>query len=366
MTSTQQRLARLRLRLAEQGLSNLLVTNLTSIRYLTGFSGSAGMALIKEEEAHFFSDGRYQEQARQQVSGYQIHIDAGAAQTRAPGLAGFIQGLDLIDAAQHIAFEADHLTVAALNQWQELFPQVTWVETAGMVSDLAVVKDDEELAALKQAVAITDRVFESLLEALRPGAVERQVAARISYLIKHHGGDSDSFEPIVASGWRGALPHARPSDKVFERGDFVVLDFGARFGGYHADMTRTVCVSSASDRHHEIYDIVLEAQRLGIAAAHAGVPTADVDAACRNYIEAKGFGDYFIHGTGHGVGLEVHTAPRLSRQSREVLAANMVVTVEPGIYIPDWGGVRIEDDILVGLDGSAPLNKSTKELLVVR
>ena len=365
MTPLQQRQARLRQRLAEIGVEGMLFTNLTSVRYLSGFTGSAGVLLILAENGHFISDGRYGEQARLQVPDFQIHIDAGTRPGGGSGLLELVRDLGLMGPMSRLAFEADHVAVSSFSRWGGLFPAVQWVETSAVAAELAMIKDADELAALGEAVRITDKVFEALLGDIRPGAVERQVAARISYLVKHHGGEADSFEPIVASGWRGALPHARPSDKAFERGDFVVLDFGARYSGYHADMTRTVCVSEATDRQREVYGTVLEAQLRGIAAARAGIATAAVDAACRDYIEAKGFGEYFVHATGHGLGLEVHTPPRLSRQSGEVLAENMAVTVEPGIYIPDWGGVRIEDDILVGPDGSAPLNKSTKELLVL-
>ena len=365
MTALHERQARLIEQLADLGADGILISDLTSVRYLSGFTGSAALLLILTDGMHFLSDGRYQEQAHHQVADYEIHIDPGDPPARGHGLVGFLHSLGLLDPARQLAFEANHVAVTTFHEWGGLFPRVRWMETSGLVANLGLTKDEEELAALGEAIRITDTVFEALLDDLAVGAVERQVAARLSYLIKHHGGETDSFEPIVASGWRRALPHARPSEKAFEVGDFVVLDFGAQYDGYHADMTRTVCIGEASDRQREVYDTVLEAQRLGIAAVSAGVPTANVDAACRDHIASKGFGEYFLHATGHGIGLKVHTPPRLSRQSKEVLAANMVVTVEPGIYIPEWGGVRIEDDVLVGPDGSAPLNKSTKELLVL-
>ncbi|MBA7666002.1 Aminopeptidase YpdF [subsurface metagenome] len=257
------------------------------------------------------------------------------------------------------------MPVSRFSDWRELFPRIEWVETTQLVAELAVIKDEEELSALTEAVRITDRVFEDLKNDLKPGTKEIEVAARIAYLLRHHGSEGDSFDPVVASGRRGALPHARPSDKSLDSGDFVVLDFGARYGGYHADMTRTVCIAEATDRHHEIYGIVQEAQRRGIAAARAIVPASQVDAACRDYITEKGYGEYFLHATGHGVGLEIHTPPRLSKESSDILEANMVVTIEPGIYLPDWGGVRIEDDVLIRVDGSIPLNRTTRELLIL-
>lgn len=360
-----KRQEQLRQQLAEVEADGLLVTNLTSVRYLSGFTGSAGLLLFLPDSQHFISDGRYDEQAHQQVTDFQIHIDPGDTYSKGQGLFGFIHERGLLDGSPRLAFEADHVPVSWFNDWRDLFPRVRWVETTQLVVGLAVIKDEEELAALTEAVRITDRVFEEIKNDLKPGTIEREVAARLAYLLRHYGSEGESFDPVVASGRRGALPHARPSDKSLDPGDFVVLDFGARYGGYHADMTRTICLAEATDRHHEVYGTVLEAQRLGIAAARAHVPASQVDAACRDYITEKGYGKYFLHSTGHGVGLEVHTPPRLSRESNDTLEANMVVTIEPGIYLPDWGGVRIEDDVLIGKDESVSLNQATRELLIL-
>jgi len=365
MTFLQRRQERLRQRLKDLEADGMLLTNLTSVRYLSGFSGSAGLLLFLPDGRHFISDGRYQEQARQQVADFQIHIDIGDAGREGRGLYEFIHEQGLLEGPYRLAFEADHVPVSRFSDWRELFLRIEWVETAQLVAELAVIKDEAELAALTEAVRITDQVFEDLRNDLKPGTTEREVAARLAYLLRHHGSEGDSFDPVIASGWRGALPHARPSDKSLDPGDFVVLDFGARYGGYHADMTRTVCIAEATDRHHELYGIVQEAQRRGIAAARASVPASQVDAACRDYITEKGYGEYFLHATGHGVGLEIHTPPRLSRESSDVLEADMVVTIEPGIYIPDWGGVRIEDDVLIRVDDSIPLNRTTRELLIL-
>ena len=365
MTFLQRRRERLRQRLKDLEADGMLVTNLTSVRYLSGFTGSAGLLLFLPDGRHFISDGRYDEQARLEVPGFRIHIDTGDTWRKGQGLFGFIRERGLLNGSPRLAFEADHVPVSRFNDWRELFPRVRWVETKQLVAGLAVIKDKEELAALTEAVRITDRVFEEIRNDLKPGTIEREVAARVAYLIRHYGSEGDSFDPVVASGRRGALPHARPSGKSLDPGDFVVLDFGARYGGYHADMTRTVCIAEATDKHYEVYNTVLEAQRLGIAAARANVPASQVDAACRDYITEKGYGKYFLHSTGHGVGLEVHTPPRLSRESSDTLEANMVVTIEPGIYLPDWCGVRIEDDVLIGKDESVPLNRATRELLIL-
>ena len=224
---------------------------------------------------------------------------------------------------------------------------------------------DLEIESLKTAIEITDVVFESILSELKIGATEKEISAKISYLFKMNGADGDSYESIIASGYLGALPHARPTNKVFEKGDFVVMDFGALYNGYHADMTRTVVIGEASERHKEIYDIVLESQLAGIKFAKAGVTGKELDQVCRNVIEKAGYGDKFIHSTGHGIGLEVHTYPRISSFNTKPLLENYVVTIEPGIYLAGWGGVRIEDDCWIRKNDCLPLNRSTKEMLVL-
>ncbi len=360
----QKRQQQLRHKLVDLGVDGMLVTDITNVRYLSGFTGSAGVLLLLPDNQHFISDGRYYEQARRQVAGFQIHIDAGDTDRKGKGLFGFVSTRGLLEGIHQLALEADQLTLSRFNDLRELFPHIEWVETSGLVAELAVVKDEGELAALREAVRITDKVFEDLLNDIRQGVTEREVSARIAYLIKHCGGEGESFDTLVASGWRAALPHAQPSEKTLDPGDFVVLDFGARYDGYYADMTRTVCITEPTDRHHDIYNVVLEAQRRGVAATKPRVTAAQVDAVCRDYIAGKGYGEYFTHSTGHGLGLEIHTAPRLASDSHYVLKENMVVTVEPGIYIPDWGGVRIEDDVLISTDGGVPLNRSTRDLLI--
>lgn len=361
----RKRLARLRHELTDLGVDGMLVTNLTNVRYLSGFTGSAGLVLLLPGSQHFFSDGRYNEQARIEVQDFQIHTDGGGTNPNEDRPLGLIDELGLLSGSDRIAFEADHISVNTFHNWRSKFGTVQWTESTQLVEQMAMVKDPDELAALVEAVRITDRVFEEIRNDLKPGAVEREIAARLTFLIRHLGGDGDSFDPIVASGRRSAMPHARPTDKQLERGDFVVLDFGAHYGGYRADLTRTVCIATATDKQFEIYQTVLEAQRLGIAAVKANIPASQVDAACRDYITAQGYGEQFTHSTGHGLGLEVHTPPRLSMGSSDLLQETMVVTIEPGIYLQGWGGVRIEDDILVGPDRGTPLNQSNKEALLI-
>lgn len=359
------RQSRFRETLAAQSLNAALITNLTHVRYLSGFTGSAGMLLFLPASQHFFSDGRYLTQAHAQVKNFQIHIANASHNLAGKGLLGLAQEQGLIGDAMEIGYEEDHVVVSQLRRWQAMLPKTKWKGTSNLVENLAMVKDADELEALQKAISITDEVFTELLNDIHPGVLERDVAARLTFLIRTKGGEADAFESIVASGWRSALPHARPSEKPIGESEFVVLDFGARYGGYHADMTRTICVGPVTDRHHEIYEIVKESQLAGIAATRDGVIASEVDKACRDHITAKGYGEQFTHSTGHGIGLEIHTAPRLSQTSDTILRKDMVVTIEPGIYIEGWGGVRIEDDVLVGIDSSTPFNQSDKNLIIL-
>ena len=234
-----------------------------------------------------------------------------------------------------------------------------------IIENIAAVKDQSEIDALQTAVDITDRVFDLILPEIKVGVTEKYIAAKISYLFKQEGADGDSYDSIIASGANGALPHATPSENKVKNGDFIVMDFGALYRGYHADMTRTIVVGSASDRHKEIYNIVLESQLAGISYAKSGVKCSDLDKVCRDVIDDKGYGELFMHSTGHGLGLEVHTMPRISWMNNTRLEENNVITIEPGIYIAGWGGVRIEDDCLITKDSCKPMNRSTKDLVIV-
>jgi len=360
MTNIQNRIDKLKQTFATANIDGMLVTNLTNVRYLSGFSGSAGQLLILPDENYFFTDGRYIAQSKSQVHDFKINIIGDT------GYAKFIANLEILKPGMKLGFETSHLTVSQFNAVKSEWPDVEFVETDSMVELIAAVKDVSEIEALKTAIEITDKTFEDIIPDLKVGAIENQIAAKMSYLFKMNGGEGDSFDSIVASGFHSAMPHAHPSDKKLESGDFLVLDFGAMYDGYHADMTRTVVIGEASERHHEIYQIVLDAQLAAIAVARAGKTGAEIDAVCRDIIEAKGYGKEFSHSTGHGIGLEVHTHPRLSKMNHEPLLENYVVTIEPGIYIADFGGVRIEDDIWLHSDGNTVLNRSTKEMLVLK
>tara|TARA_Y100000996_G_scaffold410202_1_gene392157 strand:+ start:204 stop:1274 length:1071 start_codon:yes stop_codon:yes gene_type:complete len=352
------RINKLRNGFASYGVDGIYITNLTNVRYLTGFTGSAGSLLIMENESHFFTDGRYTEQVKDQIKNSRVHI-TGSSHIKE------IQTQNLLSKNYKIGFEASHMTYSTFLLLKNSFSNISWVETSDTVELIAAIKDQNEIDSLKTAVEITDKVFDDILPMLKQGVSENKIAATMSYKFKEYGAEGDSYDPIVASGWRSALPHATPTEKCFEKGDFVVMDFGALYNGYHADMTRTVVIGGATEKHKEIYDIVLESQLAGIDRARAGITGAEVDEACRTIIDNAGYGKYFNHSTGHGLGLEVHTHPRLSSFNKEPLLENYVVTIEPGIYLPKWGGVRIEDDCWIKSDSCEPLNTSTKELLVV-
>ena len=350
------RIDKVRQEFSLNNLHGIYVNNITNVRYLTGFSGSAGSLLILENESHFFTDGRYTEQVRDQVKNSTVHIVGGS----------HIEGIEkysLLKSDMKIGFESDHTTFTSFKALKNKLSQVSWEPTSNIVELIAAVKDTEEIESLKTAIEITDVVFDEILPIIKAGVSESQIAADLSYKFKQHGAEGDSYDPIVASGWRSALPHATPTDKTLENGDFVVMDFGALYNGYHADMTRTVVIGPPNEKHKEIYDVVLKSQLSGIDVARAGATGAEVDNACRSVIDNAGYKEYFNHSTGHGIGLEVHTLPRLSSVNTSPLLENYVVTIEPGIYLPKWGGVRIEDDCWIKIDKCIPLNRSTKELI---
>ena len=344
--------------LNDNNLDAMYITNLTNIRYLTGFTGSAGSVLVLPDKQIFITDGRYIEQSKNQVKEFEIII------TNENHLNTIKKG-GFLDTIHSLAFEGQHVSFSQYETIKNTFSSLKLIKTEMIIEHLAAIKDKEEIDSLKTAVEITDQVFLDIMPDLKVGAIEKEISAKISFLFKKHGADGDAYDPIIASGLYAALPHARPSDKKFENEDFVVMDFGALYNGYHADMTRTVVIGKATEKHKEIYQIVLDSQLTGIASAKAGITGKELDTVCRNVIKDSGYGDNFIHSTGHGLGLEIHTYPRISQFNEKKLLENYIITIEPGIYIANWGGVRIEDDCLITKDGCIPFNKSTKEMLVL-
>lgn len=351
------KLTKLRELLKEQELDALLVTNEFNRRYMTGFTGTAGLALISSDDAVFITDFRYTEQAEKEIEGFRIvqHtktiIEEVAAQAENMGL-------------QTIGFEKDDLTYG-LYELYNAQVKATLKPVSGLVEKLRMVKTEDELVILRQAAKIADEAFTHICTFIKPGVTELEVSNELEFAMRKQGATSSSFSIIVASGLRGALPHGVATDKVIESGDLVTLDFGALYEGYISDITRTVAVGEPSDKLREIYEVTRAAQELAVKMIKPGMTGIEADAIARDYITAKGYGEAFGHSTGHGIGLEVHEGPGLSFRSEIVLVPNMAVTVEPGIYLPGIGGVRIEDDIIMTEDGNVRLTHSPKELLIL-
>jgi Xaa-Pro aminopeptidase len=330
----------------------LLVTNLVNVRYLTGLDSSNAALLVRPGgEATLYTDFRYIEAARE-LDGVEVQL---ARRTLMADVGSRLDG--------RVQFEADVLPYL---EWERLSSgKAELVPTSGIVDALRAVKDAEEIAALSRAARIADRALEALTAETWVGRSERELAWRLQELCHAHGADDNAFPSIVASGANGALPHADPTDQIVEPGAFVTVDWGARVSGYHSDCTRTLSTGKLPDRLREIYDVCLDAQRTACAGIRAGLSGVEAVALAREPIEAAGYGERFGHGLGHGVGLAVHEAPRLSTESTDVLAAGNAVTIEPGIYLPGVGGVRIEDLAIVRDDGVDLLTGFPKELIEV-
>jgi len=352
-----EKLGKLRARFSELGIDGMLITNGYNRRYMTGFTGTAGVVLIGEKKAVFITDFRYVEQASRQINGYEIIQHMGSIIDEVAK-----QAADL--GIKRLGFEQDHLSFATYKLYENTV-QAQLVPVSGGVEKLRLIKSDAEIKILKEAAEIADAAFQHILSFIRPGIREIDVANELEFFMRKNGAISSSFDIIVASGYRSALPHGVATEKVIEKGEFVTLDFGAYYKGYCSDITRTVAVGEVSGELRSIYKIVLEAQLRGMTGIKPGMTGREADALTRDYITEKGYGDYFGHSTGHGIGLEVHEGPGLSVRTDTVLEPGMVVTVEPGIYIPGLGGVRIEDDTVVTKDGNESLTHSPKDLITL-
>ncbi|MBN1449099.1 MAG: aminopeptidase P family protein [Bacteroidetes bacterium] len=334
----------------------LLVTHLPHVRYLSGFTGSSGWLLLRKRSAVLLTDPRYREQAAREVRHARIHIVSGTTMTTALGH-GLLRTVD------RLGVEAAHLDYVTFDNLRTSLRPVRLVPMIDAVEDLRARKFPDEIAAVRRAVRISERVWHEILPLLQPGVREFEIAAEITYRQRLHGAEGDAFPPIVLFGTRTSLIHGQPSAARLRNGQPVLMDFGCRVNGYASDLTRTVFLGKASRRLREIYIAVLEAQALGRDAIRAGLPAADLDRLVRRHIEQQGFGPYFEHGLGHGLGLEVHERPSLSWRNTQPLEEGAVVTIEPGVYVPGTGGVRIEDDVLVTSDGAVTLSRLPRELM---
>jgi Xaa-Pro aminopeptidase len=352
------RLKNIRNKMASADIGAVLVTKRVNYMYLSGFTGTSAILFISRERAVLLTDFRYVEQAACQAPDYEI-IRYEADQFEE------INRLLENEAIKRLAFEDSHLSYSQYTKYSEKLKVNEFIPLGGMIEELRCIKDPAEIDLIKQAVGIADEVFLKALDIIRPGITEMELADEMEYQMKRLGAEGPSFETIAASGRRASMPHGVASEKKIEYGDVITLDFGAIYKGYCSDITRTVFLGKPHEELEKIFRIVLDANQKGLAAVTSGIPAKEADLIVRDFIRQKGYGDNFGHGLGHGVGLEIHEDPSLSFKSDMVLRDNMVVTVEPGIYIPDLGGVRIEDMVVVSGDAALVLTKSPKDMIIL-
>lgn len=352
------RLDAVRRLVAEHECDAALITHGADIAWAVGFTGSNGVLVVTEAAAHLVTDGRYTAQAAEEVLGATVHITQDA-------LPAFVAERDLLGASRRVLVQGDTMTVSTLNRYCKLIPSVEFVPVEALLAGARATKTEAEIQAVARAQALTCDILASVYPLVRAGVTEREIAAELTVRHLRAGCSAMAFEPIVASGARGALPHARPTDKPFEPGDLVVLDVGGILGGFCSDLTRTVAVGEPGDEARRAYAAVGAAQRAGIAAIHAGVAGADVDAAARAVLDAAGLGEWFSHSLGHGVGTEVHEWPRLSGQADHVLPLGATVTVEPGVYLPGRFGIRTENVVAVRETCAEDLTPLSAELVIL-
>lgn len=352
---TGKRLALLRQAMVDEGLDCLAVTGQANRRYLSGFTGDQGVLIVTRTDVLLFTDFRYVEQAGAEAPGVSVRR---CARQYLPDVAAWLSA----EGGGRIGIEAAHWSLADYQELVSRLPAERLVPTRGMVEKLRMRKEPAEIDCIAGAAAIADRALARLIPQVKPGASEAELAALLDYLVRQEGGEGPAFTTIVASGPRGALPHGTASPKLLAVGELVVIDFGACFGGYASDITRTFALGGAGEEERRIYRIVAEAQARVLGMLRPGLACREADAAAREYIQAAGYGEYFGHGLGHSVGLEIHESPALSETAEEILAPGMVVTVEPGIYLPGRMGVRIEDLVVIEEAGCRILTGSPKEL----
>lgn len=351
------KLANLRQKMKMEGIDGILITSEINRRYITGFTGTAGVALVTNEQALFITDFRYTEQANEQAKSFDV------IEHKTPIIEEIAKQVKQLH-IEKLGFEQAYVTYEMYQQYEnEIATKL--VPISNMIESLRLIKTEDELAILKDAAKIADKAFEHILTFIKPGVKEVDVANELEFYMRKEGATSSSFDIIVASGYRSALPHGVASDKEIASGELVTMDFGALYKGYCSDITRTIAVGEISEELNDIYHIVLEAEKLGVKEIKAGMTGKEADQLTRDHITSKGYGPNFGHSTGHGIGLEVHENPRLSMTSTDVLKENMVVTVEPGIYVPNVGGCRIEDDIIITETGNEVITHSPKELITL-
>lgn len=347
-------------KLSQYDLDAMLIVSEPGERYAVGFQGE-GYALVTREGSQYFTDGRYIEAAQKQVTGAEVVLIS-RERSHLALARDFLAARGL----KRVGFESAAVSVAQHRRWQESFPKgCELIPAQELLDGLRASKDREELSAMVQAQKITDAAFGEILNYIRPGLTEQEVAARLVYELLRRGARKVSFDPIVAAGANGSMPHAVPGETVIQKGMFVTMDFGCVYDGYCSDMTRTVAVGQPTQEMERVYETVLAAQKAGIVAARAGMPGRELDAAARKVIEEAGYGDYFTHSFGHSLGLEIHESPNASPSETRPLPVGTVISAEPGIYLPGRFGVRIEDVLVLEEGGCRDIAQSPKNLIVL-
>ncbi|MCG8341924.1 MAG: aminopeptidase P family protein [Chlorobiales bacterium] len=342
-------------KMSRMDIDTFMVSDLHVIRWLTGFSGSNARVLLSPEKNLLFTDFRYGEQVKQEVDSMEsVIMQNGFSESFVEG--GYLQG-------KRLGIQAEQVTVHDAGKLEEKLEGVEIVPVNGFFDEFRAIKNDQEITWMKKAAAISEQVLEEILPLISPEVTEAEIAAEISYRQKRLGAERDSFDPVVASGARSALPHARPGTEQFRPGTLIVIDMGCVYKGYASDQTRTFAFGRVPEEARKIYEITRDAQQLGIDWARPGVSAKDLDSLVRDYIGKHGYAEYFGHGLGHGVGIEVHEKPRLGKTSEDHLLLHSVFTIEPGIYLPGKFGVRIEDTVVMGDHGVEPFQRFTKELI---
>jgi Xaa-Pro aminopeptidase len=338
----------------EENYDAILITNPINRAYISNFTGSAGVVIIARNAKYVISDFRYMEQLKEQSADFTIINHEGKM---------FAAIHDLFEKlnVKNVALEGESLSAQTYQTLITENPNITFVLTDNIIEEIRAIKTPAEFELLKKAAAITDEVYDFILKKIKPGMSELEIANLMEFHAKSLGADGCSFETIIASGVRGALPHGHASEKLIAKNELITLDFGYIYKGYFADITRTIAVGKVSDELRNVYDIVLDAQKQGAAAVKAGLTGKDIDTVCRTIIEQAGFGQYFGHGTGHGLGRECHEFPSVNQKSETILQSGMYITIEPGIYLPEVGGVRIEDDVIVTEKGGIIVTTAPKE-----
>lgn len=349
------RISKLQRRMKKEGMEAFLITNSENLRYLTGFSGTAGALLVTTQERILMTDFRYLQQAKEEAAGFKLFR---VKDSLAEALAKLLKRINI----RRLSFEEDSVSFHQYRVLKAKLKGLELIPVNGLVEEIRLIKEAGEIAKLQRAVRIADKAFGRILKELRPGLEEMEVAARLEYLMGREGAEGSAFDPIVASGPRSALPHAKPSGKKIKEGEIILIDMGAVYQGYHSDLTRTVVLGRIRAKQRRIYDTVLRAQRRAIKHIRPEVKASFIDRVARNIIQRAGYGKSFGHGLGHGLGMNIHEAPGLRANNDRLLRKGMVFTVEPAIYLPGWGGVRIEDVVMVTEDGCRVLSQAPRSL----